>query len=206
MEQSRQRGAEAILYGLLLLCTLGAGAIPSPAQPTNLSVYQDLALRCLAGAPDTLGAFRLDAPDGMPYLRTALVDAWQADGRTLFLLPDSAAQGRPRLTYRVEEAGVTYERAPGRRLNRTVTLALRYTLTGPDGRLLAESACRETFADSFPRRAHAAVESPSFPETQAALPPAGWLRRYVEPALLTAATAIGVYLFFTLRSQATEGE
>jgi hypothetical protein len=205
--KARPGGGAARPFALLLLGLCWGGA-PEPvrAQPANLAVYQDLALQCLAGAPDTVRAFLLDAPAAMPYLRPALAARWQSEARTLFL-PDSAAAppGLPRLAFRVEEAAVTYARAPGRRLRRSVALGLHYTLVDASGRLLAEARCRPTYADEVDRQDVARLQSDAFPETRAALPPAGWVRRTLQPVLLTAATAVTVYLFFTLRTQATEG-
>ncbi len=193
---------------LLVLVCLAPTAWPAArAQPTptNLEAYQTLALRCLAAVPDTASVVVLDAPALMPYLRTALTDAWRSDGRTLFLA-DSAAVGpaAPRLAYAIEHVGVAYERARRKRLNRTVSLALRYTLTTAQGRLLDEARCSETFTDTIRRADHAALESEAFPETRGTLPRAGWMRRYLEPAALAAATAITVYLFFNLRSDRSD--
>ena len=104
----------------------------------------------------------------------------------------------------IEEARVGYARARRKQLNRTVTLALRYTFAAADGRLLGEARCRETFTDTIRRADRADLESEAFPETQGDAPRAGWMRRYLEPAVLAAATAITVYLFFNLRSDRTD--
>ncbi len=185
------------LFCFVLLLAAG----PARAQPTNLEAYQTLALRCLAAVPDTVRALRLEAPAQMPYLRTALVNRWRQDGRTLFV-PDSSVQvlALPRLRYAVEAAEVAYARAGRRQLQRTVTLALRYTFTAPDGRLLADDRCRDTFTDAIRRTERDALESGAYPETQGAAPPGSWRRRYLEPALLGAATAVTIFLFFNLRS------
>jgi hypothetical protein len=174
--------------------------------PTNLETYQTLALRCLAGVPDTTARFVLDAPAQMPYLRTALTEAWRRDGRTLFFADSSLHTAAPRLTYTIEDARVGYARARRRQLDRTVVLALHYIFIAVDGRLLGEARCRETFTDTIRRADRPALESETYPETQGALPRAGWTRRYLEPAVLAAATAITVYLFFNLRSdRSTDG-
>lgn len=192
---------------LLIVLLLGAGAIASPAsaQSTNAEIFADLALSCLAEAPDTLTSFSLDAPEGYPYMRTALVREWTASGRGIYL-PDTTAApaARAALAYDVERAAVRYERAGRGHVERSIDLALRYRVTAADGRLLQESSCTRDYQDRVPRRAIAALSSPAFPETQAPLPPGGTFRRYIEPALLTAATALGVYLFFVLRSETPE--
>lgn len=205
MAIARQRGTgfrKRPLLRCLLLFVLSP-PLAAAAQPTNVAALQELGVRCLAAVPDTARAFRLDAPERLAYLRPALVAHWQAEGRTLFVADTAAAPPLPRLRYRVEAAGVAYARA-GRRLRRTVTLGLHYSFTAPDGRLLADARCHEVYADTLARNALAVVEADAFPEARAEPPPPGWLRRYLEPALLTAATAVTAYLFFTLRSQAKE--
>ena len=197
-----RRLASTALPAGLLLCLLGLLTGPARGQPTNVEVLQALAVACLADVPDTAAAFRMAAPERAPYLRPALVDDWQRSGRTVYLPDTTAASALPRLAYDVEDVEVAYARARGRRVQRRVALALRYTWTGADGRILAEDRCRDARTDTLDRRDLAAVEDPAFPEATAEPPPAGWLRRYVEPAVLVAATAVGVYLFFTLRSQA----
>ena len=189
----------------LLLIVTGLGiALPVCAQPvTNLEAYQQLAVRCLHDVPDTLQAFRLAAPPRMPYLRSALVDYWTHEGHTLFLA-DSTAQTTspmPLIRYAIEEASVTYARAGRRRFQRTVTLGLRYTLTTADGQVLLDDRCRDTFTDTIRRARRLDIESAAYPETQAEPPQAGWIRRYLEPALIATATAVTVYLFFNLRSR-----
>ena len=194
---------------MVLVCLAPTAWLPARAQPTptNLEAYQTLALRCLAHVPDTAHVVLLDAPTLMPYLRTALTDAWRSADRAIFLADSSfqaAGPAAPRLAYAIEQVGVGYERARRKRLNRTVTLALRYTFTTPEGRLLDEARCHETFTDTIRRADRAALESEAFPETQGTLPRAGWMRRYLEPAALAAATAITVYLFFNLRSDRSD--
>ncbi len=193
---------------LALWCLAAGLAAPARAQPTNLEVYQELALRCLADVPDTARVVHLEAPPQMPYLRTALVARWQQQGRVLFLADSSfqAAGGAHRLRYAVEQAQVVYARARRKQFARTVSLALRFTLLAPDGRLLREDRCQDRFTDAIPRKDRAALESEAFPETQAEPPRGSWRRRYLEPAILAAATAVTIYLFFNLRSERTNDE
>ncbi len=189
------------LTGLVLL-----PALPAQAQQTNLSAFQDMALQCLASAPDTVRSFRLDAPAQMPYLRTSLVERWRADSRVIFLADSSLMQQPllPLLTYEIEEAQVVYTREKRKRLRRTVALEVRYALTSAEGQIWDEQHCRRVFTDTIRSADVAGLESESFPETRAALPEAGWIRRYLEPAVLTAAAGIGIYLFFSLRSSQSE--
>lgn len=187
---------------LLLIVALAVGSTqPLTAQPTNAEAFQQLALACLADAPDTVQAFHFAGPVGMPYLRTRVLAHWQAENRRVFL-PDSleSLSDLPRLSVVVEEAQVRYMRADRRQVTRIVTLALRHTLTDAEGALLGETACRESYDDLVPRDGLAALESTSFPETQGGAPPAGWFRRFAQPAILAAATAVTIYLFFSLRN------
>jgi hypothetical protein len=198
------RNAVPVVLGVLVTL-LAVGR--ADAQPTTIRAYEQMATDCLAGAPGTFLAFELSVPPRMAYLRTALVDHWQREQRTVYLA-DTAGVSRtlPLLTYDVEMTNVHYARAPGRRLRRSVTLGLRYTLIAPDGRLLADRSCLETYEDTLRRSDIAQLESAGLPETQGALPPAGWARRFVEPAALAAATIVATYLFFSLRSRQSETE
>ena len=187
---------------LVVLAGTAGGAV---AQPTNLEAFQALAVQCLAEAPGAAQRFRLAAPAQMPYLRTALLDRWRADGRTAFLADSVAAPGDlPQLRYEIEEVGVAYERAGRKRLARTVTLGLRYDLVGADGEVLADDRCRHVHADAIRRADLEALEAPAFPETQAEAPGGGFRQRYLEPALLATATAVTIFLFFNLRSERSD--
>ncbi|MFQ5568088.1 MAG: hypothetical protein ACE5G0_00350 [Rhodothermales bacterium] len=180
---------------------------PAHAQPTNLEAYQELAVRCLAEVPDTAQAFLLDAPEQMPYLRAALSGRWRQEGRALFLADTSfqvPGVALPRLQFEIEEARVAYARAPRKQFTRTVTLALSYTMTAPDGRLLRENRCRDVFTDTIRRTDRLTLETEAFPETQGAPPQGSWKRRYLEPAVIAAATAVTIYLFFNLRSERSD--
>jgi hypothetical protein len=200
MLQAVERPFPRLPLALALLFVLAG---PARAQTSNLTAFQNLALQCLAEAPDTARAFRLDAPAQMPYLRTALTEAWRQDGRAVFLADSSyqrPARPLPLLQYQIEAVDVAYARAGRRRVDRALSLGLRYSFTAPDGRLLDERACRDTFTDTIRRRNLAAVEDEAFPETRGEAPASGWFRRYLEPAVAVAATAVTVFLFFSLRS------
>ena len=180
------------------------GAARAQVAPSNLETYQILAKRCLAEAPGVAQTFALAAPGVMPYLRTTLVDAWRAEGRTIFLADTSyqaPAQEMPRLDYAVERAAVTYAPARRKHVGRQVSLEVRYTFASHQGRILAGDRCSELHSDVVLRRDISALETEAFPETKGVLPRAGWTRRYLEPAALATATALTVFLFFNLRSE-----
>ncbi len=184
---------------LLAIGLLGMGQSIA-AQPTNVAVYQRMAVSQLGAVPDTVGTFTLHAPLQMPYLRTALTQHWQQAGHMVFLFDSTSASPYPVLRYAVEEAQVRYQRLPKPDLSRAVTLALRHSLTAPNGRLISEARHREVYADTVRFADWARLQPDPFPEAQAPRPPDAGLRRYLEPAVL--ATAIGTltYLFFAIRS------
>ena len=99
---------------------MSAGAAAQSTPPTNVERYIELAVRCLAEAPDTARAFVLDAPEAMPYLRPALTSRWADEGRVVFV-SDSAGGAPVTLRYAVEESDVSYARA-GRRRDRVPVL------------------------------------------------------------------------------------
>lgn len=191
-----------VLLGLgLCMMTSVIRAQPAP-PPSNLDVYQQIAVACVAEAPAALDAFRLAMPAQMPYLRTALMERWQAQQKQVYLADSSytaAPAALSTLTVQIEQAEVHYERAARKQVQRAVTLGLQYTVVGGDGQLLQEARCADTVRDTVPRDQLDALASP-YPETQAEPPAAGWFRRHGQPAILTAATAVTVYLFFALRS------
>ena len=199
----------AALCALLTIGIIGmTSAPPARAQDTNLAVYQKLAVECLGELPSDIDTLALETESRMPFLRTALVEAWKTGGHEVYAIDTTPPQAAhlPRLAFTVEDAGVTYTRADRRRLNRRVRLGLRYALTDSDGRIIADDRCAEALSDTIDRAAVARYENEAYAETRGELPRAGWLRRIVEPAIITAATAVGVYLFFTLRSQSADDE
>lgn len=186
-----------------LLASSSAGVF---AQETNIERFQAIAVDCMAALPDTPESFRLEAAERMPYLRPSLVQYWQSNGHTVYLSDSTTVSvpDLPLLAYRIEEADVEYVRRRSRRMQRVVTLALQVTVRGTDNRLVFENRCRDRLSDVIPRDALREIEASIYPETQAPAPEAGWVRRYLEPVVLTAATAVGIYLFFSIRSSNEE--
>ncbi len=195
-EAARRWVVRCAAVGFMLGLTATAGA-----QPTNREVFVRLAQECLDKAPESATAFRLDAGERLAFIRADLVSRWQTAGYVLYEADSSAGAGLPLLRYRIEEAAVRYERAARGALQRSVVLSLTYALTATDGRVVREQPCRLSSTDVIRRSDVERVESPGYPETQAPLPRGGFVRRYLEPAVLLGAVAVGVYLFFSLRSE-----
>lgn len=200
----RERVRTLVAVASLGLLALATG--PARAQDTNLTILQQLARECIGELPAEIDSLVLEASDRMPYLRTALVESWQSAGREVYAVGATPPQAAhlPRLAFTVEEASVEYAAVGRPNVSRRVHLALQYTLTEPDGRIVLDERCTRAVSDTIERSAIERVENQTHVETQGDRPPAGVFRRIIEPAVITAATAIGVYLFFTLRSQSAD--
>ena len=108
------------------------------------------------------------------------------------------------LAIRMERGTVTYARAGRGRLTRSGDVAIQYTLTQPDGRILAADSCTRSASDTMTKRKAETLRDERYDVTMPDIPPTGLWRRYLEPAVLVAATGIGTYLFFNLRSRRTD--
>lgn len=170
------------------------------AQVSNREAFQLLAVECLLESSDTLDAFRLAAPDTMPYVRAALTSGWSASGKRVFL-DDSSERELPVLRYRIGQARVSYAGSKRRSVAREVTLALQVTITRADGSILEDRVCTQMYADTLLGIRLSDLEDQSYPETRGEPPTAGWVRRYLEPVVTVGAIAVGVLLFFSLRSR-----
>ncbi len=175
--------------------------MPASAQtPTNAAIYSDQAISCLIAVPDTAHTFVLQSPGVMSFLETALVARWTESGRSVYRTDSVLVHPLPALTYDIEEANVSYARARRKRFARSVSLGLRFSWVTRTGQMLRSEHCTRTSDDFILRSEVTTVESPSYSQTVATLPPASWTRRYLEPLALGAATVLTVFLFFNLRS------
>jgi hypothetical protein len=188
---------------LAVLLVFSASTIcRAQASPTNAEVFQELAVRCL-GTAVSADSLILESPARMPYLRAGLIEAWKQRNIGVFSLDTLRL---PRVWYTVEHSAVTYRRASRREWKRHVDLGLRYSVTNADGRVVAENSCRQHRDDVVLAAERTRIESPAHPETQAVAPAPGFVRRYVEPAVLIGATAVTTWLFFNLRSRSSSAD
>lgn len=168
---------------------------------TNAQVFEDLGLDCLGDVPHAADSLTLVPPSTLPYLTSALIQHWQQQGAELFST-DSLRTSKPyySLSWEISRATITYTRAGRKTLSRSAELDLRYSFLGKDGEFLVHDSCQRAFSDRIPKGIVKQLESPAYPETQAELPPDNWMRRYLEPVILAAATGLAAFLFFNLRS------
>ena len=188
---------------LLAACWSFFPVLVSSAQEltTNAQVFENLGLECLGEVPQAADSLALVPPSNLPYLTSALIQHWQQQGTELFST-DSLRTSKPyySLSWEISRATITYTRAGRKTLSRSVELDLRYSFLGKDGEFLGHDSCQRAFSDRIPKGIVKQLESPAHPETQAELPPDTWIRRYLEPVILAAATGLAAFLFFNLRS------
>jgi hypothetical protein len=182
---------------IALVLVAAVPARDAGAQTTNAERMSALAVRCVAERTAGADTVAVTGPERLPFIRSAVVAAWQASGVTVY---EGDAPGTA-VRLEVEDAGVRYDRADGGMIARSVHLDLMVRVTAPDGLILADDTCRGSESDLVERRAIESLGSPAWPETVAEEPPHGWLRRMLQPVVVTAATAAGVFLFFSLRSR-----
>ncbi|MXZ05172.1 MAG: hypothetical protein F4146_05905 [Rhodothermaceae bacterium] len=193
------------IIGLLVAgCWSCIPVLVSSAQElsTNAQLFENLGLECLGDIPHEADSLTLVPPPNLPYLTSALIQHWQQQGTELFST-DSLRTSKPyySLSWEISRATITYARAGRRTLSRSAKLDLRYSFLGKDGEFLVHDSCQRAISDRIPKGIVEQLESPAFPETQAELPPDSWIRRYLEPVILAAATGLAAFLFFNLRSK-----
>lgn len=199
----------ALFIWVLLLPTHGLFAQPiEEAKPTNMQIFQALALECLNFMPEAKDpAYLIDMPAQMPYLRSALSANLQEAGIATYLA-DSTYINQPAslstLKYDVDEARVSYERLKKKKAKRIIQLTVATSLVTANGQLLSDAACEKQFEDVVSVSDLEDLASTSYPETQAAPIKASFGRRVLQPVMLAAGTALSVFLFFTLRSDSDE--
>ena len=203
------RFSAACIVGMHIWLLMITGAIPlitervqAQSVPTNLAVFQQLAENCLASLPGDADSLKIVPPPTLFFLAGSVASVMQNNGHIVFIQDGTEGTGLnlPQLSWVVENAGVQYARARSRTVARSVRLDLRYTFVSPEGQILSHGPCTQMYNDTVHHNELTSLETAAYPETQAEPPPAGWIRRYLEPVLLATATALAAFLFFNLRS------
>ncbi len=112
--------------------------------------------------------------------------------------------------YRVELSDVNIKliyRARGGRLGiwgggweRRINMSLHLAITKPDGQMLVSRNVAGTWQDRIQSKDISQIENPNLPFTVGTKSDSRFIKRWLEPVLVTGATATVVYLFFSLRS------
>lgn len=173
------------------------GRVPA----TNAEVMGALAAECALSIAPAPGPVRVTGLEATPFMSGAVFTALNGSGFTVFD-PGTAAPGPVDLRLTPEVVSVEYVRADRHQVKRLIEVRLHAYVRNPDGTVLRDEACARTSETLVERATVPDLENPTDPRTRAALPPAGgFLRRVVQPAVIGAATAAGVFLFFSLRSR-----
>jgi hypothetical protein len=199
------RHANILIVGTIVMMVSPILAAPSSAQAGHVEQFQSIAIACLGSVPDGMASFVLNGSDRMPFVRTGLIGHWLADGRTVYDTKQNSDSGGastlPELEYDIEQAGVEYDNVGSGRSRRSVSLALRYELTGPDDQVLSNNSCNRTVADTLDTDMAALLKDARFPETDVTPDNRSWLKKALQPAVVIGAAALGTALFFNLRSE-----
>src|SRR5690625_4725311 len=165
---ARRLGFGPFLLMLTVSSAASQSAPPTNIPPSNIEVYQNLALVCLTDAalPDS---FSLAESGGAPYIREALVAHWLDEGRAVYADDTTSTARRSRLSFEADRQTVRYER-DGNRLRRHVELGLHYEVTAADRRLTAASRCDLNHTDVLDRSQIQRVDDARFAATTAELP------------------------------------
>ena len=194
---SSRIGRRLLSYVAVLLFILPDAS----AQSSNAATVIELSVDCLAPAVEEVDAFTFQPPARYLQVQQALLKRWADEGKAVYLT-DTLSVPRPRFRYDIPASSVTYELERKRKVRREVQVHATATLVGADGEVLRVVDCPATQDHVLARKELAALRAETLAETNEAAVPAGFSRRVLEPALAVTATALGVYLFFTLRSEA----
>ncbi|MCY4205871.1 MAG: hypothetical protein OXE92_09130 [Bacteroidetes bacterium] len=193
-----------LLSGYLFFCY---GPVISSAQElqTNMQIFENLGLACLESVPAEADTLMLSHSSTPPYVISTLINRWQQQGKHLFLSDSLRTQDAHfALSWEVTQSVISYTRINRNFLSRSATLSLHYTLLGKHGELIVQDICERSFSDEIPKNSVLDLESIAYPETQAELPPDRWIRRYLEPVIIAAATGLAAFLLFNLRNDSVD--
>jgi hypothetical protein len=195
---------------ILALLTL-IGRSPASAQATNADLFGEMAVECAGPALEGREQIAVSGPSTRPYLGAAVTGWALRSGIRPFpaLEPaesePSGARARPAvLQVSAAATEVIYRRAGRRELDRRLGQTLRIRIVEPDGSFGYDTLCSAERTDRIRRADLKSVEQAAWPETQGAPPPGSWRARFLEPVVITGATAVATYLFFSLRSRRSQ--
>ena len=190
---------------LLIIVIFTLTSAPAQAQSSHLEQLQIAGIECMGNVLANVASFELDADERAPYLRPALVSHWMAEGHTVYTADSSNVDLMlPKFQYRVDDVGIDVRRLGSGLVERTVSVAMRYVLTGPDSQILADNMCSRELVDSLDAHLANSLADARYAETNIQYEDEGWIHRVLEPAIIVGAAVIGTYLFFNLRSKRSD--
>ncbi len=215
--------------GCFLLLMI-AGVAPTFSQDTHRNVMVDIALECLQSAWPEPSTIQLAGSENAGIVTPGIERGLIAAGYTISSVDSEASSaeqhssadqnpganqvrtsGPIRLVYDVELAKVALERKGRNQLTRRVSLGLHFQVLGPaidqqTPRIVINAGtCTDTKTDVIERTLAPDLAFDGFSATSPIIPPASRFRRFIQPVVLVAASAVGTYLFFNLRSRRADG-
>ncbi len=194
---------ELIFILMLLLSSISR---PLFAQDTHVERLQLAGIECLGAVPAIFDQFRLEPSERAPYLRAALVNYWTEREKIIYLKDSTAVESNlPTMQYNVDRIGIDLGKSRSGRVRRTAFLGVQYMLTGPDSQVLADSRCDTSVSDTLTVEAARLFQDSRFLETDVQPSQKNWFKRYLQPAVVIGAAAVGTFLLFNLRSTQSGG-
>lgn len=188
----------------LLFITVGSS--PAFSQISHRNALVNIALSCFKPVLSESSAIQIQASDRSTIIAPGVEEGLLSQGFTI-----SAESGTVRLVYDVELAQVVLENAAQNQLTRRVVLGLNYQMLGSVdggetlGTVLKAGTCSDSATDLIERELALELAYDGFSVTNPSIPPKRGIARFVQPLILVAASAVGTYLFFNLRSRRADG-
>lgn len=199
---------------LPVVVTLAICALPvvrAACQPANADIIGRLAADCVTTAVATADTVEIIPDDRYEFIRTVVVNSVRDDGSVVVISRtpqgpsgnEGSTGRRTVVSYRIENGGVRYSKS-GDALTREIAVDTRVLATMSDNSVVLDTLCVKSFIDEIRPADIDKVEDSNQPLTLGKRPSKGWLRRVAEPAVVAAASAVAVYLFFNVRSDRNE--
>jgi len=202
------KGHGRVKFGLLALL-MAALASPVLAQTSHRSVLGDLAFACVEHAFQDSRIVRINGSGLTALVEPVLIERLVAAGKKLAIntvgdstRPESGVE----LAYRVESARTELTRKGKKDLNRTVFLDMTFQLIDLSGESVIDAGvCSDSSTDVILRSQANTLSHKDFPEVNPEISSNNLFSRWIQPVVLVAATAVGTYLLFNLRSRRADG-
>jgi len=191
---------------IILTLVLSSGCSPLLAQETHVERLQRAGVECLGTIPGIFDQLHLEPSERAPYVRSALVNYWTEEEKTIFLGEQTSGQmNLPTLQYTVDGAGIEFGKVKSGRVSRTAFLGIQYLLMSPDSQVLADSRCDVSVSDTLSVEMARVFRDARYPETDIQPSERNWFKRVLQPAVVIGAAAVGTFLLFNLRSTQSDG-
>ncbi len=195
------RVATLALGFALMAGPVGAQSTP----PSHREVVGDLAYSCVERAFPEARMTRMSGSGSFNLVEPVLIERLVSAGKSVTVAADSS-QYTATLVYRVESVRVELSRKSKNELNRSVFLDMTFQVVDAvESGVVDARVCSDSFSDTIPRKLANTLGHNDFTELNPTIPSGSVFSRWVQPVVLVAATAVGTYLLFNLRSRRADG-